>query len=298
MSAVRKAVVPAAGLGTRFLPATKALPKEMVPLVDKPAIQYVVEEAARAGLTDVLVVTGRGKQSLEDHFDRSVELEQRLEADGKLTELLEVRAVAELAQVHFVRQGEPKGLGHAVSVASSHVGDEPFAVLLPDDLLSEHAGVLGRMLAAFERHRRSVIALIQLPSDVISTKGAVAVSPAEDGLYRVHRLVEKPPPGEAPSDLAVLGRYVLSPGIFAALGQTGPGRGGEIQLTDAINRLLESEEVYGYRVTDGYHDVGNKLGYLRATVALAMERPDLAEPFRRVLAEALRRRLPDEARRP
>jgi UTP--glucose-1-phosphate uridylyltransferase len=288
MTAVRKAVLPAAGLGTRFLPATKAQPKEMVTLVDKPAIQYVVEEAVRVGLDDVLIVTGRGKHSVEDHFDRSIELERRLESDAKVAELLEVQAVADLAQVHYVRQGEAKGLGHAVSLARQHVGDEPFAVLLPDDLFDERVGVLQGMLEAFERYGQSVVALWRFPSDMITTKGAVAVTPMEDGLYRIHQLVEKPGPGEAPSDLAVVGRYLFTPELFAALEATGPGRGGEIQLTDAINLLLEKEAVYGYPVDWGYYDVGNKLDYLRATVTLALQRPDLAGPFRHFLADAVR----------
>lgn len=287
MTPVRKAIVPAAGLGTRFLPATKAQPKEMVPLLDKPAIQYVVEEAVRVGLHDVLVVTGRGKQTVEDHFDRSVELEQRLEADAKVTELLEVQAVADLAKVHFVRQGEAKGLGHAVSLAREHVGGEPFAVLLPDDIFDERAGVLSGMMQAFERYGHSVVALWRFPPELITSKGAVALSPVEEGLYRINRMVEKPAPGEAPSDLGVVGRYVFTPAIFGALERTGPGRGGEIQLTDAMNLLLEQEPVYGYVVDWGYYDVGNKLDYLRATVTLALQRPDLAGPFRRILADAL-----------
>ena len=289
VTAVRKAVLPAAGLGTRFLPATKAQPKEMVTLVDKPAIQYVVEEAARVGMNDVLIVLGRGKHTVEDHFDRSIELEQRLESDAKMAELLEVQALADLAKVHYVRQGEAKGLGHAVSLARHHVGDEPFAVLLPDDLFDERAGVLPGMTRAFERHGQSVVALWRFPSDVITSKGAVEVSPVEEGLYRIHRLVEKPAPGEAPSDLAVVGRYVFTPGIFAALERTEPGRGGEIQLTDAINLLLEKETVYAYPVDWGYYDVGNKLDYLRATVTLALQRPDLAGPFRHFLGDALGR---------
>lgn len=288
MTPVRKAIVPAAGLGTRFLPATKAQPKEMVPLIDKPAIQYVVEEAVRVGLHDVLVITGRGKQSVEDHFDRSVELEQRLQADDKVAELLEVQAVSDLARVHFVRQGEAKGLGHAVAVAAEHVGDQPFAVLLPDDIFDERAGVLSGMIRAFERYRHSVVALWRFPGEVITSKGAVALSPVEEGLYRIERMVEKPAPGEAPSDLGVVGRYVFTPAILAAIERTGPGRGGEIQLTDAMNLLLEEEPVYGYVVDWGYYDVGNKLDYLRATVAFALRRPDLAGPFRHILTDALR----------
>jgi UTP--glucose-1-phosphate uridylyltransferase len=286
--AVKKAVIPAAGLGTRFLPAAKAQPKEMVALVDKPAIQYVVEEVVQNGITDVLVITGRGKPSLEDHFDRSFELEYRLEQSDKHEQLAELRAIANLATVHFVRQGEPLGLGHAVSMAQAHVGNEPFVVLLPDDIMHERSGILAGMLAVHERHGASVLALKKVTPSEIGLYGSVAAEAAGESLVRVHDLVEKPTPEEAPSDLGVMGRYVLTPAIFDALARTAPGRGGEIQLTDAIKLLLASEPVYGYTFSEGRFDVGNKLDYLRATVELALDREDLGPDFRAFLEARLK----------
>ncbi len=286
---VRKAVIPAAGLGTRFLPATKAQPKEMLPLVDKPAIQYVVEEAVAAGITDILVITGRGKRSLEDHFDRSFELEYYLQEGGKLDELEEMRRIAEMADIHYVRQGEPKGLGHAVQVAAEHVGDLPFVVMLGDDIMHPGAGVLPGMLETFERYGRSVIALKEVAPEDVSSYGCAAVRPLEDNIVQVEDLVEKPPPGEAPSNLAVMGRYVFSPEILEVLARTKPGRGGEIQLTDAIKTLTERQPVYGWTFREGRFDVGNKLGYLQATVELALEREDLGPPFRKFLIDRLAR---------
>jgi UTP--glucose-1-phosphate uridylyltransferase len=285
---VRKAVIPAAGLGTRFLPAAKAQPKEMLPLVDKPAIQYVVEEAVQNGITDILLVTGRGKQSIEDHFDRSFELEHHLERTGKRDELEQVRALASMATLHYVRQGQPLGLGHAVSVAQEHVGDEPFVVLLGDDVMHHKSGILAGMLAAHDRLGASVLALKHVAPAEISSYGSVAVDSVEPDLVRVHDLVEKPLPEDAPSNLAIMGRYVLTPAIFDAIAQTPPGRGGEIQLTDAIKKLLETEAVYGYTFTEGRFDAGNKLDFLRATVELALERDDLGPAFRAYLEERLR----------
>jgi UTP--glucose-1-phosphate uridylyltransferase len=286
---VRKAVIPAAGLGTRFLPATKAQPKEMLPLVDKPAIQYVVEEAVSVGITDILVITGRGKRSLEDHFDRSFELEYYLEEGGKLAELEEMRRIAEMADIHYVRQGEPKGLGHAVLVASEHVGNLPFAVLLGDDIMHPDAGVLASMLAVYERYGHSVVALKEVPPEDISSYGCAAVKPLEENIVQVEDLVEKPSQEEAPSNLAVMGRYVFGPEIFEVLAETKPGRGGEIQLTDAIKSLAEHEPVYGWTFRNGRFDVGNKLDYLEATVELALEREDIGPAFRRFLVERLGR---------
>ncbi len=286
---VRKAVIPAAGLGTRFLPATKAQPKEMLPLVDKPAIQYVVEEAVSVGITDILVITGRGKRSLEDHFDRSFELEYYLEEGGKLEELAEMRRIAEMADIHYVRQGEPKGLGHAVLVASEHVGSLPFAVLLGDDIMHPDAGVLAGMLAVYEQYGHSVVALKEVPPEDISSYGCAAVRPLEENIVQVEDLVEKPSPEEAPSNLAVMGRYVFGPEIFEVLAETKPGRGGEIQLTDAIKSLAEHEPVYGWTFRNGRFDVGNKLDYLEATVELALEREDIGPAFRRFLVQRLGR---------
>jgi UTP--glucose-1-phosphate uridylyltransferase len=280
-------VIPAAGLGTRFLPAAKAVPKELLPLVDKPVIQYIVEEAVHNGITDILLITGRGKGSLEDHFDRSFELEYYLDRKGKRDELDQMRAIADLATVHTVRQGEPLGLGHAVSLAADHVGDEPFLVMLGDDIMQEEAGVLAGMLSAHRRHQASILALKHVSRQEISAYGSAAVEPVahDESLVRVHDLVEKPTPEEAPSDLGVMGRYVLTPGIFDAIGRTKAGSGGEIQLTDAIRLLLDTEPVYGYPFEHGRFDAGNKLDYLRATVELALERPDLGPPFRAYLQE-------------
>jgi UTP--glucose-1-phosphate uridylyltransferase len=286
---VRKAVVPAAGLGTRFLPATKAQPKEMLPLVDKPAIQYVVEEAVSVGITDILVITGRGKRSLEDHFDRSFELEYYLKRGGKDDDLAEMRRIAEMAQIHYLRQGDPLGLGHAVSVAADHVGEHPFAVMLGDDIMHPDAGVLAGMLDAFERLGGSVIALKEVPPADISSYGCAAVKPLEGSIVQVEDLVEKPDPADAPSNLAVMGRYVFGPQIFGALAATEPGRGGEIQLTDAIKALAQREPVYGWTFKEGRFDVGNKLDWLQATVELALEREDLGPAFRKFLIERLAR---------
>jgi UTP--glucose-1-phosphate uridylyltransferase len=286
--AVKKAVIPAAGLGTRFLPAAKAQPKEMVALVDKPAIQYVVEEAAQSGITDIVVVTGRGKGSVEDHFDRSFELEHRLEESGKHEQLAELRAISSLATMQYVRQGEPLGLGHAVLMARDHVGDEAFVVMLPDDIMHDKSGILAGMLSAHDRLGASVLALKRVARDEISLYGSVAAEDVDESLVRVHDLVEKPSPDEAPSNLAVMGRYVLTPSIFDAIARTTPGRGGEIQLTDAIKDLLGREAVYGYTFTEGRFDVGNKLDYLKATFELALERDDIGPPLRAFLQERLR----------
>lgn len=287
--AVRKAVIPAAGLGTRFLPATKAQPKEMLPLVDKPTIQYVVEEAVRSGIRDVLIITGRGKRSLEDHFDRSFELEHYLEATGRHEALAEMKAIAEMADIHYVRQGEPKGLGHAVSVARQHVGDEPFVVMLGDDVMTEGSGVLPGMLASFERYGRSVVALKQVARNEVSSYGCATPEPVQEGLVRIMGIVEKPDPEEAPSNLAVMGRYVFTPEIFGALETVTPGKGGELQLTDAIALLIQEQIVYGYTFEHGRYDMGNKLEYLKANVELALTRPDLGPPLRAFLAEVLQR---------
>ena len=279
---VRKAVIPAAGLGTRFLPASKAVPKEMITVVDKPAIQYVVEEAVAAGIEDVLIITSRGKESIADHFDRSPELETALDAKGKSDELKDVRGVAELADVHFVRQQEPLGLGHAVSVARRHVGAEPFAVLLGDDLMVDDGSLLRSMIAAHERHACSVIALKRFPPEQISAYGCVRPTGERDGLVQFDAIVEKPAPEDAPSDLAVMGRYVFTPAIFDALERVRPGTGGELQLTDAIGLLLadDDEEVLGLPFEEGRYDAGNKLDYLKATVELALVRDDVGPAFR------------------
>ncbi len=290
MKKVRKAVIPAAGLGTRFLPATKAQPKEMLPVVDKPAIQYVVEEAVRAGIRDILVITGRGKRSLEDHFDRSFELEHYLDQGGKFDELKEMRAIADMADIHYLRQGDPLGLGHAVGVARQHVGDEPFAVMLGDDIMVDTSPVLQEMLLIHERYGRSVVALKEFSRKEISSYGCVAPEVLHETLVRILDIVEKPDPDDAPSNLAVMGRYVFTPEIFDALERVKPGRGGEIQLTDAMGLLLQEQTIYGHVFEKGRYDIGDKLDYLRAMVELAIERDDLGPDFRAFLADLVQRK--------
>ena len=275
MQPVRKAVLPAAGLGTRFLPVTKSVPKEMLPLVDRPAIQYVVEEAVLAGLTDVLVITGRGKRAVEDHFDRNVELEVALTNSGKTEALAELRAIEELASVHSVRQQETRGLGHAVGTAEAHVGGESFAVLLGDDIMVDDATLLSRMLEVHAETGGSVLALLEVPIEEISAYGSVTFETVGPDVRRVTAIVEKPRPEEALSNLAVIGRYVFTPGIFDAIRRTPPGVGGEIQLTDAIGILMETEPVHGVVFRDGRYDVGRKVDFIRANVELGLQRPDL-----------------------
>jgi UTP--glucose-1-phosphate uridylyltransferase len=285
MTAVTKAVIPAAGLGTRFLPATKAQPKEMLPVVDRPAIQYVVEEAVQAGIDDILIITGRGKRSLEDHFDRNFELEHQLHEQGKSDDLIEIRQLADLADIHYVRQGEALGLGHAVGIARKHVGDNPFVVLLGDDIMVDGAELLRSMIRAYDEREASVIALLEVPHDDISAYGCVRPEPVADRLVRVLDIVEKPDPASAPSDLAVVGRYVLTPEVFDAIEHVEPGYGGEIQLTDALAILAHSQGVFGYTFDQGRYDIGKKIDYLRATVELALQRDDLGPPFRDFLRD-------------
>jgi UTP--glucose-1-phosphate uridylyltransferase len=291
---VTKAVIPAAGLGTRFLPATKSQPKEMLPVVDKPSIQYVVEEAVQAGLTDILVITGRGKRAIEDHFDRNYELEHYLSESGKLDLLAEVQAVNDLADIHYIRQRDPLGLGHAVGVAREHVGDESFVVILGDDIMVDGGALLRSMLDVHEREGASVLALLEVEPHEISAYGCAdshdAGEPA-DALKRVRSVVEKPRPEDAKSNLAVIGRYVFTPGIFDALDRITPGVGGELQLTDAIGLLIESEPVFGRVFSHGRYDVGRKIDFLRANIELALARedigPELAVYLRALVEERL-----------
>lgn len=287
----RKAVIPAAGLGTRFLPATKASPKEMLPLVDKPAIQYVVEEAATAGLDDVLLVTGGGKRALEDHFDHAVELERQLAAAGKEDLLAAVRAVSQLAAMHYVRQGQPLGLGHAVGCARHHVGDEPFAVLLGDDVIGTEERLLQRMVDLCEASQRTVIAVMECDEADLDRYGVIdaEADPDEPDVFHVRDMIEKPGKANAPSRLGIIGRYVLTPDIFGHISATKPGRGGEIQLTDAMRAQAREEPIRAVRFDGRRFDVGNKLDYLRATVELAIERPDLGPDFREFLADVSKR---------
>lgn len=286
---VSKAVIPAAGLGTRFLPATKSQPKEMLPVVDKPAIQYVIEHAVGANLHDILIITGRGKRTIEDHFDRSWELEHRLEQSGKYEELKQVRAISEMASIHYIRQKEAQGLGAAVALAEHHVNSEPFAVLLGDDIIAE-GNLLREMINVYDRYGRSVIAVKEVPRSDIHLYGVIEPELVEENLARVVRIVEKPSADEAPSNLAAIGFYVLTPEIFEMLRETAPDKAGEVQLTDAINALAQQQTVYAYVFEGIRYDIGKKLDYLRATVELAIDRDDIGPEFRAILADLVQRK--------
>jgi UTP--glucose-1-phosphate uridylyltransferase len=285
---VRKAVFPAAGLGTRFLPATKAQPKEMLVVVDKPIIQYGVEEAIASGVDNIILVTGRGKNAIEDHFDVSVELETFLEARGKMDLLAEIRKISNLINFAYVRQGEPLGLGHAVLVTRALVGDEPFAVILGDDLIDANPPAMRQLIDVFERLQGPVLAVERVPESQVSSYGIVEIAESlGGGVHRVKDLVEKPKREDAPSNLAIIGRYILTPDIFPALEATRADRTGEIQLTNGLRRLLQDRPIYAYEVNGVRHDTGNKLGFLKAVVYFALRRPDLAEEFREYLRSTL-----------
>lgn len=276
---VRKAVIPAAGLGTRFLPATKAVPKEMIPIVDKPTLQYIIEEALASGIEDVLIITGRTKRAIEDHFDRSIELELNLEKGGKLKDLEMVREIAGI-RVHYVRQKEPRGLGHAILCAKQFVGDEPFAVLLGDDVVDGKVPALKQLIDVYDKTGSSVLGVQEVPLEKVSNYGIVASKPTDDPrTFTVTDMVEKPPVAEAPSRLAVLGRYVINPEIFPILEVTQPGRGNEIQLTDALQVLAQQQAMYAYNFEGRRYDVGDKQGFLEATVEMALKREDLRDKF-------------------
>ena len=285
---VRTAVIPAAGLGTRFLPATKAQPKEMLPIVDKPCIQYIIEEAIDSGIEDILIITGRNKRAIEDHFDRAVELELTLKAQGKYDLLGLVQELSRVT-IHYVRQKEPKGLGHAVLCAKHFVGDEPFAVLLGDDIMDAEVPVLKQLMDVYEDCGGSVLGVQEVPREKVSSYGVVKPVPVKDHLWRAEDLVEKPSLAEAPSRLAVLGRYIITPEIFAILEKTEPGRGGEIQLTDALKKLAEREPVFAYEFEGRRYDSGDKQGFLEATVDFALKRPELRDPFLRYLLKTVGR---------
>jgi UTP--glucose-1-phosphate uridylyltransferase len=291
---VRKVVFPAAGLGTRFLPATKAQPKEMLPLVDKPIIQYGVEEAVQSGVDNIIIVTGRGKNAIEDHFDVNIELESFLQQRGKLELLEEIRKISNMINVAYVRQGEPLGLGHAVLVTSELVGNEPFAVILADDVIDADPPALKQMVDVFEKVGGPVLAVERVPADQVSSYGIVDIDPSADlgkGIYAVRDLVEKPTRDEAPSNLAIIGRYILTPDIFPALRETASDRTGEIQLTNGLRKLLTQRKIFAYEIDGNRHDTGNKLGYLQACVYFALRRADLCEPFRAYLrSENIERR--------
>ena len=280
---VRKAVFPAAGLGTRFLPATKASPKEMLPLVDKPLIQYVVEEAVASGIESIIIVTGRGKAAIEDHFDVSFELEKLLEERGKEDLLKEIRAISEMARVSYVRQREALGLGHAVLQARDFVNDEPFAVMLSDDIIDSEKPALRQLLDVYEKYDAPVVGTMQVAGEAISRFGVLDVEEVEDGVYKIKDMVEKPPMSEAPSDLAIIGRYVLTPDIFDEIEKTRPGAIGEIQITDAMRSLLKKRPFYAVRFKGKRHDAGDKLGFLIATVELALKHEELAPEFKEYL---------------
>ena len=285
-SPVRKVVFPAAGLGTRFLPATKAQPKEMLPLVDKPIIQYGVEEAVQSGITNIVIVTGRGKNAIEDHFDVNVELESFLEQRGKTAQLEEIRRITSLIQVSYVRQGEPLGLGHAVLVTKPLVGDEPFAVILGDDVMDANPPAIRQMIDVYERLEGPVLAVERVRAEDVPSYGIVAYDDRADlgrGIYRVTDLVEKPRADEAPSNLAIVGRYLLTPDIFPALEAVKADRTGEIQLTNGLRQLLRKRPIYAVEIQGVRHDTGNKLGFLKALVYFALKRPELAGPFREYL---------------
>jgi UTP--glucose-1-phosphate uridylyltransferase len=283
---IRKAVFPAAGLGTRFLPATKAQPKEMLPLVDKPIIQYGVEEAVASGIDNIILVTGRGKNAIEDHFDVSIELETFLEARGKKDLLEEIRKISNLINFSYVRQGEPLGLGHAVLVTKPLVGDEPFAVILGDDVIDADPPAVKQMIDVFNDVEGPVLAIEEVPRETVSSYGIIDAEEIKPGVYRIRDMVEKPPVNEAPSNLAIIGRYVLTPDIFTSLEATAKDRTGEIQLTNGLRHLLKSRPIYGCRIDGVRHDTGNKLGFLKAVVYFALRRPDLAEPFREYMRSA------------
>jgi UTP--glucose-1-phosphate uridylyltransferase len=292
---IRKAVFPAAGLGTRFLPATKAQPKEMLVLVDKPVIQYGVEEAVQSGVSNIVIVTGRGKNAIEDHFDVNVELESFLEQRGKTAQLEEIRQITSLIQVSYVRQGEPLGLGHAVLVTRALIGDEPFAVILGDDVIDANPPALRQMIDVYERLQGPVLAVERVRSEDVPSYGIVAFDEKADlgrGVYRITDLVEKPRVEEAPSNLAIIGRYLLTPDIFPALESISADRTGEIQLTNGLRRLLQTRPIYAVEIDGVRHDTGNKLGFLKALVYFALKRPELAGPFRHYMEKVLELKSP------
>lgn len=276
---VRKAIIPAAGLGTRFLPATKAQPKEMLPIVDKPTIQYIIEEAVASGIEEILIITGRNKKCIEDHFDKSVELEMELEKNHK-EELLElVRGISDIADIHYIRQKEPKGLGHAILCAKAFVGNEPFAVLLGDDVVDSEVPCLKQLMDCYKEYKTSILGVQTVAKEDVNKYGIVDGIHIEDRVYKVKKLVEKPAVEEAPSNVAILGRYIITPQIFDVLANTQPGKGGEIQLTDALETLIENEAMYAYNFEGRRYDVGDKLGFLQATVEFALKKEELREPF-------------------
>ncbi|NTV91473.1 MAG: UTP--glucose-1-phosphate uridylyltransferase GalU [Clostridiales bacterium] len=280
---VRKAIIPAAGLGTRFLPATKAQPKEMLPIVDKPTIQYIVEEAIDSGIEDIMIVTGRGKRAIEDHFDKSYELEDTLRAKGQDELLSLVQDISNLVNIHYIRQKEAKGLGHAIHCAKSFIDNEPFAVLLGDDIVDAQVPCLKQMIEVYNEYNTSIIGVQRVPEDDVSKYGIISCNPIEDRVYKIKDMVEKPDKDKAPSNMAILGRYIITPRIFECLEKVQPGKGGEIQLTDALRDLLKLEAMYAYDFIGKRYDVGNKQGFLEATIEFALKREDLKDEFTQYL---------------
>ena len=276
---IRKAIIPAAGLGTRFLPATKAQAKEMLPIVDKPTLQYIIEEAIESGIEEILIVTGRNKKSIEDHFDRSVELELELEKKGKIEMLNMVQDISNMVNICYIRQKEPKGLGHAVYCAKSFIGNEPFAVLLGDDIVDSETPCLKQMISAYDEYKTSILGVQEVARENVDKYGILDVKHIEDRVYNVKDMVEKPALDEAPSNIAILGRYIITPEIFNILENQAPGKGGEIQLTDALKTLATKEAIYAYNFQGRRYDVGDKLGFLQATVDFALKRPELRDDF-------------------
>lgn len=272
---VRKAIIPAAGLGTRFLPATKAQPKEMLPIVDKPTLQYIIEEAVESGIDEILIITGRNKKSIEDHFDRSVELELELETKGKLDLLEEVRQISNMVNIHYIRQKDPKGLGHAIHCAKIFIGNEPFAVLLGDDIVDAEKPCLKQMIEVYDEYKTTILGVQEVPREDVSKYGIIKGKYIEERIYKVKGLVEKPATEDAPSNIAILGRYIISPAIFEILEHTQPGKNGEIQLTDALKELAQREAMYAYQFEGRRYDVGDKQGFLEATIDFALKRENL-----------------------
>lgn len=285
---VKKAIIPAAGLGTRFLPATKAVPKEMLPIVDKPTIQYIIEEAVASGIEEILIITGRNKKPIEDHFDKAIELELNLEKGGKQDLLELVHESTNLANIHYIRQKEPKGLGHAISCAKAFVGNEPFAVMLGDDIVDSEVPCLKQLIEAYEEKNSTILGVQEVKRENVNKYGIVKGTEISNRVYTVEDLVEKPKVEEAPSNVAILGRYIITPEIFNILEQTKPGKGGEIQLTDALKTLISKEEMYAYVFEGRRHDVGDKLGFLQATVEYALKREDLKDDFKEYLKDILK----------
>lgn len=289
---IHKAIIPAAGLGTRFLPATKAQPKEMLPVVDKPTLQYIIEEAVESGIKEILIITGRNKKSIEDHFDKSIELELELEAKGKYELLEEVRRISDMVNIHYIRQKEPKGLGHAIYCAKSFIGNEPFAVLLGDDIVYHpEKPCLKQLMEAYEEYKGTILGVQNVAIDDVGKYGIVDAEKIGDRMYKVKDLVEKPSADEAPSDIAIQGRYIINPAIFEILERTKPGKGGEIQLTDALKELALKEDMYAYNFEGKRYDVGDKQGFLQATVEFALRREDLREEFLNYLVKIVEKEM-------